>query len=107
MGGDRAKHAGMMENFSALFGGTEPPPPTTAAALGFGPGKPGGPGAGPPPVPTVTPVGEEVARKAAAANGPFYLMRELPGSDYWGRASWVPLANRSLEAGAAWLPNVA
>ncbi|CAI5762964.1 mediator of RNA polymerase II transcription subunit 19 [Podarcis lilfordi] len=74
MGGDCAGHAGMMENFSALFGGTEPPPPSTAAALGFGPGKPGGPGTGAPPVPAVTPVGE----KAAAASGPFYLMRELP-----------------------------
>ncbi|XP_061465658.1 mediator of RNA polymerase II transcription subunit 19 [Rhineura floridana] len=76
MGGDCAEHAGMMENFSALFGSTEPPPPTTAAALGFGPGKAGGPGTGPPPVPAVTPVGD----KATASSGPFYLMRELPGT---------------------------
>ncbi|XP_070583015.1 mediator of RNA polymerase II transcription subunit 19 isoform X2 [Erythrolamprus reginae] len=70
----------MMENFSALFGGTEPPPSTAAAALGFGPGKPGGPGTGQPPVTTVTPVGEETGRKVATASGPFYLMRELPGT---------------------------
>ncbi|XP_042319308.1 mediator of RNA polymerase II transcription subunit 19 [Sceloporus undulatus] len=72
----------MMENFSALFGGSEPPPPSAGTALGFGPGKPGGPVTGPSPVPAVTPVGEEAARKAAvaAASGPFYLMRELPGT---------------------------
>lgn len=74
----------MMENFSALFGGTEPPPSAAAAALGFGPGKAGGPVTGPPPVPAVAPGGEEAARKASAASGPFYLMRELPGSGSWG-----------------------
>ncbi|KAL8182882.1 UNVERIFIED_CONTAM: hypothetical protein K2H54_005603, partial [Gekko kuhli] len=71
-----------MENFSALFGGAEPPQSAAtaaAAALGFGPGKPGGPGSGPAPVPAGAAVGEEAARKAAAA-GPFYLMRELPGT---------------------------
>lgn len=89
-----------MENFSALFGGGEPPPPTTAASLGFGPGKPG---SGPAPAPTGTPGGEEAARKAAtAASGPFYLMRELPGSGRWGAGGLRgSLANRHLEAGIA------
>ncbi|XP_030417749.1 mediator of RNA polymerase II transcription subunit 19 isoform X3 [Gopherus evgoodei] len=80
MGGERVGHAGMMENFSALFGGAEPPPPAAATALGFGPGKPGGPGAGPPPAAAAPQTVEDVARKAAAASGPFYLMRELPGN---------------------------
>ncbi|XP_050811910.1 mediator of RNA polymerase II transcription subunit 19 isoform X2 [Gopherus flavomarginatus] len=80
MGGERVGHAGMMENFSALFGGAEPPPPAAATALGFGSGKPGGPGAGPPPAAAAPQTAEDVARKAAAASGPFYLMRELPGN---------------------------
>ncbi|XP_043371949.1 mediator of RNA polymerase II transcription subunit 19 isoform X2 [Dermochelys coriacea] len=80
MGGERAGHAGMMENFSALFGGAEPPAPAAATALGFGPGKPGGPGAGPPPAAATPQTAEDAARKAAAASGPFYLMRELPGN---------------------------
>ncbi|CAM5149148.1 unnamed protein product [Natator depressus] len=80
MGEERAGHAGMMENFSALFGGAEPPPPAAATALGFGPGKPGGPGAGPPPAAATPQTAEDAARKAAAASGPFYLMRELPGN---------------------------
>ncbi|XP_043837183.1 mediator of RNA polymerase II transcription subunit 19-like [Dromiciops gliroides] len=73
-----------MENFTALFGAqTEPSPPP--AMLGFGHGKPppppppagGGPGTVPPPAATPAPPG---ANKAAAGCGPFYLMRELPGS---------------------------
>lgn len=71
-----------MENFSALFGGAEPPPATAAAALGFGPAKAAGAGAAPPPATAVPPPGEDAARKAAS--GPFYLLRELPGA---GRAA--------------------
>uniref|UniRef100_A0A669PJR4 Mediator of RNA polymerase II transcription subunit 19 n=1 Tax=Phasianus colchicus TaxID=9054 RepID=A0A669PJR4_PHACC len=77
-GRPRAGQAGKMENFSALFGGAEPPPATAAAALGFGPAKAAGAGAAPPPAAAVPPPGEDAARKAAA--GPFYLLRELPGS---------------------------
>ncbi|XP_019402737.1 PREDICTED: mediator of RNA polymerase II transcription subunit 19 [Crocodylus porosus] len=80
MGGDRAGQAGMMENFSALFGGAEPQPPATAAALGFGPGKPAGPGSAPPPAAAAPQSGEDPSRKTAASSGPFYLMRELPGN---------------------------
>ncbi|XP_045870558.1 mediator of RNA polymerase II transcription subunit 19 [Meles meles] len=81
---DRAGEEKTMENFSALFGAqADPPPPPTA--LGFGPGKPpppppppgGGPGTAPPPTATAAPPG---ADKSAAGCGPFYLMRELPGS---------------------------
>ncbi|NXC84803.1 MED19 polymerase, partial [Cercotrichas coryphoeus] len=75
----RAGHAGNMENFSALFGAAEPPP-AAAAALGFGPAKAPGAGAAPPPAASAAapPPGEDAARKAAA--GPFYLLRELPGT---------------------------
>uniref|UniRef100_A0A8V5FZI9 Mediator of RNA polymerase II transcription subunit 19 n=1 Tax=Melopsittacus undulatus TaxID=13146 RepID=A0A8V5FZI9_MELUD len=66
-----------MENFTALFGGAEPPP-AAAAALGFGPAKAPGAGAAPPPAAAAPPPGEDAARKAAA--GPFYLLRELPGT---------------------------
>uniref|UniRef100_A0A8C3Q9R3 Mediator of RNA polymerase II transcription subunit 19 n=1 Tax=Geospiza parvula TaxID=87175 RepID=A0A8C3Q9R3_GEOPR len=68
-----------MENFSALFGAAEPPP-AAAAALGFGPAKAPGAGAAPPPTASAAapPPGEDAARKAAA--GPFYLLRELPGT---------------------------
>uniref|UniRef100_A0A8D0FRP4 Mediator of RNA polymerase II transcription subunit 19 n=2 Tax=Neoaves TaxID=3078114 RepID=A0A8D0FRP4_STROC len=67
-----------MENFSALFGGAEPPPTAAAAALGFGPAKAPGAGAAPPPAAAAPPPGEDAARKAAG--GPFYLLRELPGT---------------------------
>uniref|UniRef100_F7B7D5 Mediator of RNA polymerase II transcription subunit 19 n=1 Tax=Monodelphis domestica TaxID=13616 RepID=F7B7D5_MONDO len=75
-----------MENFTALFGTQTEPPPPPPAALGFGPGKPstppppppgGGPGTVPPPAAVPSAPG---ADKAAAGCGPFYLMRELPGS---------------------------
>ncbi|XP_012922937.1 mediator of RNA polymerase II transcription subunit 19 isoform X2 [Heterocephalus glaber] len=74
-----------MENFTALFGAqADPPPPPTA--LSFGPGKPppppppppgGGPGTAAPPTAATAPPG---ADKSTAGCGPFYLMRELPGS---------------------------
>ncbi|KAL0628038.1 Mediator of RNA polymerase II transcription subunit 19 [Plecturocebus cupreus] len=80
-----AEAEGTMENFTALFGAqADPPPPPTA--LGFGPGKPppppppppgGGPGTAPPPTAATAPPG---ADKSGAGCGPFYLMRELPGS---------------------------
>ncbi|KAM5225893.1 mediator of RNA polymerase II transcription subunit 19 isoform 1-T1 [Hipposideros larvatus] len=82
---DSAWVEGKMENFTALFGAqADPPPPPTA--LGFGPGKPppppppppgGGAGTAPPPTVVTAPPG---ADKSAAGCGPFYLMRELPGS---------------------------
>ncbi|XP_004051257.1 mediator of RNA polymerase II transcription subunit 19 [Gorilla gorilla gorilla] len=82
---DSAGAEGTMENFTALFGAqADPPPPPTA--LGFGPGKPpppppppagGGPGTAPPPTAATAPPG---ADKSGAGCGPFYLMRELPGS---------------------------
>lgn len=83
-GRPRAGHDGNMENFSALFGAAEPPP-AAAAALGFGPAKAPGTGAAPPPAASAAapPPGEDAARKAAA--GPFYLLRELPGTgEPWG-----------------------
>ncbi|RMB97969.1 hypothetical protein DUI87_25447 [Hirundo rustica rustica] len=78
-GRPRARQAGNMENFSALFGAAEPPP-AAAAALGFGPAKAPGAGAAPPPAASAAapPPGEDAARKAAG--GPFYLLRELPGT---------------------------
>uniref|UniRef100_A0A2K6S174 Mediator of RNA polymerase II transcription subunit 19 n=1 Tax=Saimiri boliviensis boliviensis TaxID=39432 RepID=A0A2K6S174_SAIBB len=80
-----AEAEGTMENFTALFGAqADPPPPPTA--LGFGPGKPppppppppgGGPGTAPLPTAATAPPG---ADKSGPGCGPFYLMRELPGS---------------------------
>ncbi|XP_040860138.1 mediator of RNA polymerase II transcription subunit 19 isoform X1 [Ochotona curzoniae] len=72
-----------MEAF-ALFGA--PSEPAGQAPLGFVPAKPppppppppgGGPGTAPPAAAAAAPPG---ADKSGAAGGPFYLMRELPGS---------------------------
>lgn len=84
-GAGRAGQAGKMENFSALFGGAEQPPPAAAAALGFGPAKAAGAGAAPPPAASAAASAAPPApgEGKAAAAGPFYLLRELPGA---GRA---------------------
>lgn len=76
----------MTEIFSSLFGQNETQGPAGSSSLGFGPGKP------PPPLPQnqvsvagqMPPqLGDEgpALRKPGAMNEPFYLLRELPGTD--------------------------
>ncbi|XP_058874853.1 mediator of RNA polymerase II transcription subunit 19-B-like [Acipenser ruthenus] len=83
----------MIDNFSALFGQSEPSGPPGSSALGFGSAKP--PTQAPNQVPLLSVpmqqhAGEEGLRKAAAMNQPFYLLREMPaGNELTGNTNLI------------------